>query len=95
MPTGRGCPVLEQCSDGQQGASRITRCHAHSRSGVALTQLQRIFKKPSDMPQVTPEDIYRVMPLCLRHRLRKDPLEQIDSGEKVQDTFKVGALFLS
>ncbi len=29
------------------------------------------------------------MPLCLRHRLRKDPLEQIDSGEKVQDTFKV------
>jgi len=38
---------------------------------------------------VTAEDIYRVMPLCLRHRLRKDPLEQIDSGEKVQDTFKV------
>ncbi len=38
--------------------------------------------------QVTPEDIYRVIPLCLRHRLRKDPLETIDSGEKVQDNFK-------
>lgn len=35
------------------------------------------------MVQVTQEDIFKVMPLCLRHRLRKDPLEQIDSGEKV------------
>lgn len=38
--------------------------------------------------EVTPEDIYRVIPLCLRHRLRKDPLETIDSGEKVQEAFK-------
>lgn len=37
---------------------------------------------------VTPEDIFRVIPLCLRHRLRKDPLESIDSGDKVRDTFK-------
>lgn len=37
---------------------------------------------------VTPEDIYRVIPLCLRHRLRKDPLESIDSGDKVRDLFK-------
>lgn len=37
---------------------------------------------------VTPEDIYRVIPLCLRHRLRKDPLESIDSGDKVRDIFK-------
>ncbi len=34
--------------------------------------------------QVTQEDIFKVMPLCLRHRLRKDPLEQIDSGEKAR-----------
>lgn len=46
-------------------------------------------ERASCVAQVTAEDIYRVMPLCLRHRLRKDPLEQIDSGEKVQDTFKV------
>lgn len=36
----------------------------------------------------TIQDIYRVMPLCLRHRLRKDPLETVDSGEKVRDVFK-------
>nr|ACQ90752.1 magnesium chelatase subunit of protochlorophyllide reductase [Neglectella solitaria] len=38
--------------------------------------------------QVTPNDIFSVISLCLRHRLRKDPLEVIDSGEKVQDVFK-------
>ena len=37
---------------------------------------------------VTPEDIFRVIPLSLRHRLRKDPLEPIDSGDKVRETFK-------
>ena len=38
--------------------------------------------------KVTPQDIFRVIPLCLRHRLRKDPLESIDSGDKVRETFK-------
>lgn len=38
--------------------------------------------------EVTPEDIYRVITLCLRHRLRKDPLETMDSGDKVRDIFK-------
>ena len=38
--------------------------------------------------EVTPQDIFRVIPLCLRHRLRKDPLESIDSGDKVRETFK-------
>nr|YP_010447262.1 protochlorophyllide reductase magnesium chelatase subunit [Halimeda opuntia]UTN43182.1 protochlorophyllide reductase magnesium chelatase subunit [Halimeda opuntia] len=37
---------------------------------------------------VTSEDILKVIPLCLRHRLRKDPLETIDSGEKVRETFQ-------
>jgi magnesium chelatase subunit I len=37
--------------------------------------------------QVTPQDIFTVVALCLRHRLRKDPLETIDSGSKVQDAF--------
>ncbi len=36
---------------------------------------------------VTSEDIQRVVTLCLRHRLRKDPLESIDSGYKVQKVF--------
>lgn len=38
--------------------------------------------------EVSIEDVYRIAPLCLRHRLRKDPLESIDSGDKVRDVFK-------
>ena len=38
--------------------------------------------------EVTPEDIYRIIPLCLRHRLRKDPMAQIDDGERVREVFK-------
>jgi len=34
--------------------------------------------------EVQVDDIRRVMTLCLRHRLRKDPLESIDSGYKVE-----------
>jgi magnesium chelatase subunit I len=37
--------------------------------------------------EVTVDDIKRVITLCLRHRLRKDPLESIDSGYKVQTVF--------
>ncbi|NJN21222.1 MAG: magnesium chelatase ATPase subunit I [Leptolyngbya sp. RL_3_1] len=36
---------------------------------------------------VTLDDIRRVIALCLRHRLRKDPLESIDSGYKVEKVF--------
>ncbi|MBE8988585.1 magnesium chelatase ATPase subunit I [Nostoc sp. LEGE 12450] len=37
--------------------------------------------------EVTVDDICRVITLCLRHRLRKDPLESIDSGYKVAKVF--------
>ncbi|MBD2538534.1 magnesium chelatase ATPase subunit I, partial [Coleofasciculus sp. FACHB-SPT36] len=37
--------------------------------------------------EVTVDDIHRVITLCLRHRLRKDPLESIDSGYKVEKVF--------
>ena len=37
---------------------------------------------------VTVEDISKIITLCLRHRLRKDPLESIDSGDKVGKVFK-------
>ncbi|PKA51632.1 Magnesium-chelatase subunit ChlI, chloroplastic [Apostasia shenzhenica] len=36
---------------------------------------------------VTAEDIATVIPNCLRHRLRKDPLESIDSGLLVVEKF--------
>ena len=37
--------------------------------------------------EVSEEDIARVITCSLRHRLRKDPLEQVDSGEKVIQAF--------
>jgi magnesium chelatase subunit I len=37
--------------------------------------------------EVTVDDIRRVMVMALRHRLRKDPLESIDSGYKVEKVF--------
>lgn len=38
--------------------------------------------------KVTIEDISKIITLCLRHRLRKDPLETIDSGDRVNKIFK-------
>ena len=37
--------------------------------------------------EVTIDEIRRIAPLCLRHRLRKDPMESIDSGYKVEKAF--------
>jgi magnesium chelatase subunit I len=37
--------------------------------------------------KVTVDDIAAIITLCLRHRLRKDPLETIDSGSKVSKVF--------
>jgi magnesium chelatase subunit I len=37
--------------------------------------------------EVEVDDIRRVIVLCLRHRLRKDPLETIDSGYKTEKVF--------
>ena len=38
--------------------------------------------------QVSIDDISKVITLCLRHRLRKDPLESVDSGDKVKKMFE-------
>ncbi len=52
-----------------------------NRAAKALTSFE-------ERTEVTVEDIQRVITLCLRHRLRKDPLESIDSGYKVQKVFR-------
>ncbi|MGB3404861.1 MAG: magnesium chelatase ATPase subunit I [Microcoleaceae cyanobacterium] len=52
-----------------------------NRAAKALTAFE-------ERTEVTVEDIQRVITLCLRHRLRKDPLESIDSGYKVQTVFR-------
>lgn len=38
--------------------------------------------------EATVEDVKRIIVLCLRHRLRKDPLESVDSGDKVLRIFE-------
>ena len=38
--------------------------------------------------KVSVNNIESIITLCLRHRLRKDPLESIDSGDKVSKIFK-------
>jgi magnesium chelatase subunit I len=41
-----------------------------------------------DVIKLLLKDISKIITLCLRHRLRKDPLESIDSGDKVSKVFK-------
>jgi magnesium chelatase subunit I len=36
---------------------------------------------------VTDEDVYSIISLCLRHRLRKDPMATIDEGSRVIEVF--------
>lgn len=38
--------------------------------------------------EVTVDDVKKVITLCLRHRLRKDVLDTMDTGDKVQKVFK-------
>ena len=49
---------------------------------------QKLIAALNGRDEVTVEDIEKVITLCLRHRLRKDPLETIDSGDKVQQVFE-------
>jgi magnesium chelatase subunit I len=38
--------------------------------------------------EVTLDDIQNTITLCLRHRLRRDPMESISSGDKVAESFE-------
>jgi len=44
--------------------------------------------------EVSLEDIQRTIVLCLRHRLRRDPMETINSGKKIEKAFKKSFLIL-
>jgi len=52
-----------------------------NRASIALTAFE-------GRTEVTEQDVFRIIPLCLRHRLRKDPLATIDSGDTVRVIFK-------
>nr|YP_009297801.1 Mg-protoporyphyrin IX chelatase [Kumanoa americana]AOM67535.1 Mg-protoporyphyrin IX chelatase [Kumanoa americana] len=54
------------------------------RGDIVTNRASKAFAAYNGRKQVEVNDIKKVITLCLRHRLRKDPLESIDSGEKVQ-----------
>ena len=58
------------------------------RGDIVTNRAAKAFAAFAGRTEVTVEDISKVITLCLRHRLRKDPLESIDSGYKVQKVFE-------
>jgi magnesium chelatase subunit I len=58
------------------------------RGDIVTNRAARAYAAYNNRDKVTVEDISKIITLCLRHRLRKDPLESIDSGEKVSKVFK-------
>jgi magnesium chelatase subunit I len=58
------------------------------RGDIVTNRAAKAHAAYNDRNKVTVEDISKVITLCLRHRLRKDPLESIDSGDKVNKVFK-------
>ena len=57
------------------------------RGDIVTNRAARAYAAYQKRTEVTIEDIQTVITMCLRHRLRKDPLETIDSGDKVQKVF--------
>ena len=58
------------------------------RGDIVTNRAAKAFAAYNNHTTVTVKDIAKVISLCLRHRLRKDPLESIDSGDKVFKVFK-------
>jgi magnesium chelatase subunit I len=58
------------------------------RGDIVTNRAAKAFAAYNNRTKVTVDDIESVITLCLRHRLRKDPLESIDSGDKVQTVFE-------
>jgi magnesium chelatase subunit I len=58
------------------------------RGDIVSTRAAKALTAFENRTEVTVEDIQRTISLCLRHRLRRDPMESINSGEKIQTTFQ-------
>nr|YP_010443685.1 Mg-protoporyphyrin IX chelatase [Merotricha bacillata]UTE94572.1 Mg-protoporyphyrin IX chelatase [Merotricha bacillata] len=58
------------------------------RGDIVTNRASKAFAAFNNKQEVTTQDIEKVITLCLRHRLRKDPLETIDSGDKVKKVFE-------
>ena len=58
------------------------------RGDIVSTRAAKAMAALENRMEVTLEDIQRTISLCLRHRLRRDPMESVNSGEKIQQTFQ-------
>jgi magnesium chelatase subunit I len=58
------------------------------RGDIVTNRAAKAYAAYNNRTNVTVDDIEKVITLCLRHRLRKDPLESIDSGDKVSQVFE-------
>jgi magnesium chelatase subunit I len=57
------------------------------RGDIVVNRAAKAYVALDGRTVVTVDDISNIIVLCLRHRLRKDPLESIDSGAKVRKIF--------
>ena len=58
------------------------------RGDIVTNRASRAYAAYEGRSTVTVNDIKSIITMCLRHRLRKDPMETIDSGDKVLKTFE-------
>nr|BBI28701.1 Mg-protoporyphyrin IX chelatase [Dinophyceae sp. MRD-151] len=57
------------------------------RGDIVTNRAARALAAFENRLEASQDDVIKVASLCLRHRLRKDPLESIDSGLKVLETW--------
>jgi magnesium chelatase subunit I len=58
------------------------------RGDIVSTRAAKALTAFEGRTEVTLDDIRRTITLCLRHRLRRDPMESINSGDKIEAAFK-------
>ena len=58
------------------------------RGDIVSTRAAKALAAFENRTEVTLNDIERTITLCLRHRLRRDPMETISTGDKVSEVFK-------
>nr|YP_011005317.1 Magnesium chelatase subunit I [Chorda asiatica]QWK43061.1 photochlorophyllide reductase subunit I [Chorda asiatica]WAM62180.1 Magnesium chelatase subunit I [Chorda asiatica] len=58
------------------------------RGDIVTNRAAKAYAAFQNKKKVVMEDIQQIIVLCLRHRLRKDPLESIDSGYRVKKVFE-------
>jgi magnesium chelatase subunit I len=58
------------------------------RGDIVSTRAAKALAAFENRTEVTLNDIKRTITLCLRHRLRRDPMESINSGDKIEASYQ-------